>query len=175
MTGRSAKCFFLTGFMGVGKSNIGKAVADQLSFPFIDTDEVIENMEGCSISDIFHEKGEAYFRSLETEVLRELVKQNTSCIIATGGGVVEKIENRKIMRRAGPVIWLRLAPSTLFMNLQSIRSSRPKLSGENWKDDLVDLYRKRYPDYLQCDVSLFLENDIISDKEKLVELIEVYL
>ncbi|MCC6726394.1 MAG: shikimate kinase, partial [Saprospiraceae bacterium] len=77
--------FFLIGFMGVGKSFLGKALAERLGLPFVDLDEIIEEQEGMSISSIFSSKGEAYFRVVEASCLRNLASKD-NLVIATGGG-----------------------------------------------------------------------------------------
>jgi len=99
----------LTGFMGTGKSIVGEKLAQRLGMGYIDTDQIIEEREGCEISKIFKEKGEDYFRKIETEVVKEVSSFN-NCVIATGGGVVLKEENIKALRRKGIIISLSANP-----------------------------------------------------------------
>jgi shikimate kinase len=75
----------LVGYMGSGKSTVGKLLSERMSIPFIDLDEVIEKREGKTIAALFDEKGEAHFRQLESDTLREILTQNTPFILATGG------------------------------------------------------------------------------------------
>ncbi len=101
----SAARYFLIGFMGVGKTTIGRDLANHLGMPFCDLDDEIEKATGRRIAEIFDEGGEAKFRELETRVLRQIVGKN-SAVIATGGGTFIKPENREIIRSAGVSIWL---------------------------------------------------------------------
>ena len=171
MSERSGTCFFLTGFMGVGKTTLGEMVADQLALSFYDTDTIIETIEGSSISEIFHEKGELYFRELETSVISEIISEGESCIVATGGGAVVSKHNRGLMREAGRVIWLHLPPSTIIANVSGERHQRPLLNQDGWQDSIWDLYRSRYVAYLQCDYDLPLTNDLDLDRSALIHII----
>ncbi|MFN0121428.1 MAG: shikimate kinase [Blastocatellia bacterium] len=96
---------FLTGFMGCGKSTAGQALADLLGLPFIDLDIRIEAIANCAIADLIQLEGEERFRAIETEVLREAAGIGNA-IIASGGGVVTRPENRELMRAAGITVWL---------------------------------------------------------------------
>jgi shikimate kinase len=77
---------FLLGFMGSGKSTLGKKLANKLNVPFFDLDKIIEEQIGISIAEIFKTKGEEYFRTLETQVLKQLIYKQAKFVIATGGG-----------------------------------------------------------------------------------------
>ena len=95
----------LVGMPGCGKSTLGQRLSEQLSLPLFDTDTLIEERVGCSIPELFRAKGEAYFRDLETQVLREVSSLGT-CVVATGGGAVLKDENRRILKQNGLVVHL---------------------------------------------------------------------
>ncbi|MEO0278913.1 MAG: shikimate kinase [candidate division WOR-3 bacterium] len=96
---------YLVGFMGSGKTTTGKRLAERLGMDFTDVDEEIEKREGVRIADIFRLKGEDYFRELESRLLRDLsLRENV--VIATGGGIVEREENRNFLKSTGIVIWL---------------------------------------------------------------------
>ena len=91
------RIFLLTGFMASGKTYLGRKAADKLDFDFVDLDEEIEKQESCSIHDIFKEKGEDYFRALETKVFSNLIySRETLSIIAAGGGFPLKKENQQL-------------------------------------------------------------------------------
>ena len=94
------KHIILIGFMGAGKSTMGKLIANKLGCRFIDTDTYIEKKEGRSISEIFADDGEEYFRNLETETVKELLMQKEKTVIAFGGGTPLKEENRELLRKA---------------------------------------------------------------------------
>ena len=94
------KHIILIGFMGAGKSTMGKLIANKLGCSFIDTDTYIEKKEGRSIQDIFTDDGEDYFRSAETDVLRELLKADEKYVLALGGGTPLLEENRVLIKEA---------------------------------------------------------------------------
>ena len=87
---------YLVGFMGTGKTTVGKLVGQLLNKKFVDMDELIIESEGCSISDIFSHKGEPYFRDIETQVLKSIAGQQ-SLVVSTGGGCVEREKNRELI------------------------------------------------------------------------------
>ncbi len=126
----------LIGMPGCGKSTVGKTLAAQLNRPFVDSDQKIMELAGKSIPDIFREDGEAAFRALETQVLRELGKQS-GLVIATGGGCVTRVENSPLLRCNGTLFWLQRDPEKLPTD------GRP-LSQAN---SPAELYRVRRPMY----------------------------
>lgn len=105
----------LIGFMGSGKSTLGRVLSRKLSYPLADTDEMIEKQTGMSVADIFARDGESAFRDMETRLLRDMVANNCSRhIISTGGGMVLRGENRKLLRRLGFVVWLHCSAQETF-------------------------------------------------------------
>ena len=94
----------LTGFMGTGKTTVGRLLADRLHKPFVDTDARIEQVEGCSVAAIFATKGEPYFRTLERRVVAAAVAEDA--VVATGGGAIVDAENYRRMHAAGPIVCL---------------------------------------------------------------------
>ncbi len=100
------KSVVLIGFMGAGKTSLGKAAARTLHIPFLDTDDMIEQAEGMSINEIFAKKGEAYFREAETRTLQELADRPDRFVLSVGGGMPLREENRPLLRKAGCVIYL---------------------------------------------------------------------
>lgn len=96
---------FLVGFMASGKSTVGRALAERLGTPFIDLDEAIEKAARCTIAEIIRDKGEAYFRQLETDCLRQAAAGETA-VIALGGGAFTQAVNRDLIARAGISVWL---------------------------------------------------------------------
>jgi shikimate kinase len=100
------KRIFVVGFMGAGKSTVGRALAERLGWPFIDLDDEIESAEHAKISDIFAGRGEPEFRRIETEALRRLLAATDPAVIALGGGAFTIAANRDLIRDHGPTIWL---------------------------------------------------------------------
>ncbi|RNA68952.1 shikimate kinase [Alteribacter keqinensis] len=138
----SKKTIYLTGFMGAGKSTVGKLLAQKLGLGFIDLDEYIEEKSGKTIPEIFTDSGEACFRNLESEALREVSVK--TAVISTGGGVTEKEENRKLMKRTGTVFFLDAPFYVLYERIRDDKS-RPLARGE--KEVLRERYENRRPGY----------------------------
>ena len=115
--GATARAIFVAGFMGSGKSTIGRALAASLRWRFADLDEEIERAAGRGIPDIFETHGEDGFRDCEHEALREqagLAAGGMPLVLALGGGTYAFSRNRRLMRRVGPAIWLDAAPEALW-------------------------------------------------------------
>ncbi|OVE75181.1 hypothetical protein BVX97_05700 [bacterium E08(2017)] len=121
------KNIVLVGFMGTGKTAVGKALADKLGMTFLDMDDVIVKREGKSIPDIFAQDGEPYFRDLEKSIAVELSEQE-DLVIATGGGIVLNQANIDAFSSTGLVACLSLAPETILERVES-DSNRPLLEG----------------------------------------------
>lgn len=133
----------LVGFMAVGKTTLGKLLADQLNFKFVDLDLFIENQEGMPISEIFRRKGEGYFRQKESEVL-DLLSDVDQSVIATGGGTVISEENRKKLKQIGKVVYLEAEPSWILTNLKRSTVIRPLLLGEREPmDKIIEMLENR--------------------------------
>jgi len=134
--------FFLIGFMGSGKSHTGKRLADAMDMDFIDMDELIESNEQQSISEIFEEKGEAYFRVVEQLTLQSIIAENENAFISTGGGVPCFFDNIDVMKANGIVIYLRATPTLLYSRLQNETQQRPILA-EQSREELLYFIRKK--------------------------------
>ncbi len=132
----------LIGFMGSGKTTTGIKLSYKLKRPFLDTDKLIEKRENRSISDIFAEEGEEYFRNAETEVLRELVKSSSCQIISVGGGTPMRAENRELLHRLGTVVYLKVSAETVYKRLKG-DATRPLLQGENPMEKIAGLLASR--------------------------------
>ena len=138
----------LIGFMGAGKTTIGKALAKSLNREFADTDERIEADTGRKIPDIFEKEGEPYFRRLETETLQKLEKEEIPRVIAVGGGLPMQPENGPILNRMGTVVFLEADTDTLEARLRG-DTSRPKLQGGELRERILTLMREREETYRQ--------------------------
>jgi shikimate kinase len=123
---------FLIGYMGAGKTTIGKKLAKRLERPFVDTDRFIENRYHKKVSEIFAEKGEAFFREIEHNVLQE-VAQFENTVISTGGGAPCFFDNMDLMNRTGTTVYLKVPVSGLAERLIVCRQKRPLI-----KDKTMD-------------------------------------
>ena len=124
------KNIVLIGFMGSGKTTIGKSLEEKTDMTFVDTDELIEAYEGCKISDIFTDKGETYFRRLENETLKNLLTSTDNKVISTGGGIITNQSNIPLLKQLGKVFYLRIKPETVVERLEGDKT-RPLLIGED--------------------------------------------
>ncbi len=160
--------------MGSGKSTVGKVLAEELGYRFVDTDEEIEKETGKKIKDIFKEYGEEYFRNLERKKILELSKKK-NLVISTGGGLPANKENLSIMKNSGVVIWLKIDFDT-FLNRVGNDENRPLLKEDINK--LKERFNKRKKYYSQADIVVINDNtktvdetvkDILENiKEKLI-------
>lgn len=142
----------LIGYRGCGKSSVGPLLAARLGCACIDSDDEIERYAGRSIREIFDTDGEAGFRQLETRVLRELVQQSMA-VIATGGGAVLAEANRRLLKQAGPVVWLQASADTLAARILGDQLSgqrRPSLTGQPTEQEVADVLNIRLPLYQQA-------------------------
>ena len=138
----------LIGFMGAGKTAVGKRLARQMQLPFVDTDDWIEAQEGRSISDIFAEDGEAYFRTLETDALHRLLDSKERCVISVGGGLPVQPQNWPVLRQLGTVVYLEADIETLLGRLK-YDTKRPKLQGGDPREKIETLMEQRKEIYEQ--------------------------
>ncbi|MDP4085241.1 MAG: shikimate kinase [Bacillota bacterium] len=159
------KTIYLIGFMGAGKTTIGKDLAKQWNLSVFDTDEEIVKRTGMSIPSIFSTKGEKTFRDLETDILTKLPVDDN--IVTTGGGIVLKEENRSWMKETGHVIFLDVSPQEVLRRL-SEDSSRPLLNSEKEKS-VYNLLNQRLPLY-QSTAHFQIQTDGKSPKEIILEL-----
>lgn len=161
---------FLTGYMGSGKSYIGKILAQELSISFIDLDEQIVKLQGKEIPDIFREKGEIFFRKLETEVLKDILENKNSLVVALGGGTPCYGNNLDLIKNdtQSRIIYLKASVNFLTERLYAEKDSRPVISHLDQKEDLEDFIRKHLFErsyyYLQA-------NQIINVEDKTPGLI----
>jgi shikimate kinase len=138
----------LIGFMGSGKSSVGRLTAKALGFQFLDTDQMIVERTGRQISEIFATDGEAAFRAIETEVIGSLAHMRR-CVISTGGGAVLAEHNRSTLKSLGFVVCLTASDDVLFERV-SRNSKRPLLQTENPKETLSKLVQERKMIYIEA-------------------------
>ena len=137
----------LIGFMGVGKTSVGKKLAKKLNFDIIDTDYEIEILANNTIPDIFEQDGEKHFRQLESIILKKYIKKE-DVVISTGGGIITTKENYNIFKNEENVIFLDASVETIISHLQNERNKRPLLTeSENLNKKIEELLSTRYEKY----------------------------
>lgn len=145
-----ARTITLVGLMGVGKSSVGRRLANALDLPFKDADVEIEAAAGRSIPDIFAEMGEPAFREGERRVITRLL-ENPPHVLATGGGAFMNDKTRALIKERSISVWLK-ADLDVLVRRVSRKDSRPLLSGKDPLAVLTELAEKRYPVYAQADI-----------------------
>lgn len=158
------KNIVLVGFMGCGKTTIGKKLARVNDYMFIDMDDEIVNRAGMKITEIFEKYGEAEFRKMETELCRELSNRR-GCVIATGGGVIKNETNMELLKKNGVVLYLKASPEHIYNNIKNDRS-RPLLNGGNKMQKIIDMMEERRPLYeersdLTADITEMRSNEAV--------------
>lgn len=151
---------FLIGYRCTGKSTVGRQVAERLNWKFVDADAELVTEQGFSIARIVSQSGWEGFRRIEKSVLARLC-ESTNQVIATGGGVVLDIENVRLMKKNGPVIWLRATPETIFKRMiqdENTPASRPALTGGKPWDEILETLSVREPLY-ESAMSGFVDTD----------------
>ncbi len=151
------KVVYLTGFMGSGKTTVGKKLGEVTGLPVIDTDMAIEEKAGKSIAAIFEQKGEAWFREQEREILNELPDSNV--IVTTGGGMVTQQQNRKKMKESGIVVYLKCGLEEIMRRLQGDKT-RPLLANA---EKLEGLFSQREGFYEEADIVVLTEGKSVED------------
>jgi shikimate kinase len=142
---------FLTGFMGSGKTTVGRLLSDRLQLPFIDLDGEIELRAGMSVKEIFERGGEALFRRLEQETLATAVAR-PEAVIATGGGTVTVERNLRLLDEGGVSVWIDPPFSIISQRIGALgKEDRPLFQTEA---QALELYRQRLPAYRRADFRL---------------------
>lgn len=152
----------LTGFMGSGKSSVGKIVAERLNYCFVDLDAEIVSAAGCSINDIFAHDGESSFRSLESSILERLLATRMEIVVATGGGAVISPDNRVLMRNYGVVINLMVTLEQVVARLKGCHD-RPLLAGEDAAKRAETLMNEREQFYADADIRIDTDGKSVED------------
>lgn len=153
---RVAKPIVLVGLMGVGKSTVGRKLAEMLKSDFVDADDEIEKAAQRSISEIFEEFGEAYFRDGERRVIGRLMDESRG-VIATGGGAFVDEETRSLILDKAIAVWIHSDIETL-VERTSRRNTRPLLKNGDPREILTRLYNEREPFYSQAQIKVMSKN-----------------
>ena len=148
----SVNNIYIVGFMGTGKTAVGKQTAMQLNRKFLDLDAIIEARQNKKITQIFAQEGEAYFRSLEKQALGE-VAAGKDLVVSCGGGIVIDQENIGVMKQTGVVICLSARPDVILSRTNSY-SHRPLLNVDNPLKKIEELLKVRAPFYAKADYTI---------------------
>ena len=169
---------FLTGYMGAGKTTLGKAFARKLNIPFIDLDWYIEERFHKTVGELFTERGEAGFRELERNMLHE-VAEFENVVISTGGGAPCFYDNMEFMNETGSTVYLKVSVEELAKRLEICKSTRPVLKGRSG-DELVafiaESLEKRTPHYMKASIVfdaevMLTETDVHEISEALEKIV----
>ena len=163
---------FLTGYMGAGKTTLGKAFARKLNLPFVDLDWYMEERFHKTVGELFVERGEAGFRELEKNMLHE-VGAFEDVVISTGGGAPCFFDNMEFMNRNGKTVFLNVHPDVLFRRLRVAKQQRPILQGkqdDELKEFIIRALEKRTPFYSQA--QYVFNADELEDRSQIEKSVE---
>lgn len=142
---------YLVGFMGAGKTTVGRSLASRLGWPFLDLDSEVEERAGMTIPTIFEREGEQAFRQLERDAL-VVTLDHPRVVVATGGGTVTSETNAELIRSAGLSLWLNPPFASIARRIGSLgKTDRPLFRSES---QAFELYRQRLPAYRRCDMEI---------------------
>ncbi len=160
----------LTGFMGTGKTVVGRRLAERLALPFVDLDDAIEATANMAIPEIFASEGESGFRRRERELIASVANRG-SCVVATGGGAVLDPENVRNLRTGALLVCLVAEPAVILQRLGT-DASRPLLQSPDRLARIRELLEQRGPAYAQADLSIETSG---ADVEEIVDRIVQHL
>jgi shikimate kinase len=163
-------CIFLIGFMGSGKTTLGRKLAARLNYPFFDLDHLLEEQAGMSITEYFSSFGETAFRLAEAEVLKNTAYPENA-VVSTGGGLPCFFDNMDWMKAKGTTLYIKLSPKTLASRLEHSKEERPLLRDKHG-DELVTFIANK----LSERESYYLKAQVVADglslnAEKVVEIL----
>ncbi len=147
---RLKKTVVMVGMMGAGKTAVGRALAQLLQVPFLDSDQEIEAAANMTVPEIFSRDGEPFFRARETEVISRLLG-GSPCVLSTGGGAFLSEVNRANISASGVAVWLDADLELLWMRVRH-RDTRPLLRTADPKATLTELFAERVPEYAKADL-----------------------
>ena len=152
--------YVLIGYMGAGKTTVGKQLASKCGKQFADTDAMIVEREKMSINDIFAKYGESHFRAIETNLLKEMMDSMSGYVISCGGGLPLKEENRAYLKRLGKVIYLKADESDIIKRLKN-DNTRPLLKGpkDEVRAKVHGMLEIRNPIYKEAADSVIVTSD----------------
>lgn len=162
------KNIVLIGFMGTGKTAVGRRLAARLGYRYLDTDTILEWQAGCTIAEIFKKQGEAYFRELERSVIQEVARFKR-CVISTGGGAVVDPENLALLKKNGLVICLTSSPEKIMERTGRRSGERPLLAGREPLEEIKRLLKLRAPYYEKADWTVDTSDKTVAQVVAIIE------
>lgn len=159
------KNIVLIGFMGTGKTTIGRRTATKLGLDFYDTDEYIKKCEGMAVSEVMRKKGIRYFEGAQRFAVKNIC-ENSGILIATGGSTIQDPENRKMLIQNGILVWLKASSQTIYENTKNSHNKRIEIAGKS-VEEIAEILSEREKDYALSDI--VVEVDKTRDIDVLVD------
>lgn len=169
-----SKNIVLVGFMGTGKTTIGRRAASKLGLDFYDTDEYIRKCENMSVADIITKKGTKYFEGAQRFAVRNIC-ENRNVLIATGGGTLSDPQNKALLLENGILVWLKASPETIYENTKNSHNKRLELLGKT-VEEIAEIIKQFEQDYADSHIVVEINNDRNIDVvvDTVVEKIKAY-
>lgn len=171
------KNIILVGFMGTGKTTVGRRVSGKLNMDFYDTDEYIKRCEGMPVSEVLTKKGAKYFEGAQRFAVMNIC-ENKNALIATGGSTLSDPKCQEILFANGITVWLRAKPETIYENLKNSHNKRAELDGKSLDEivEIINLYARDYEkSNIIIDVDENTNRDIDAVVDKVVAEINNYI
>ena len=162
------KHIYLIGYMGTGKTSVGKLLSERLNLPLLEMDEILSERFGMTINEIFDAFGEAAFRSAESDLLLEISTLENPSVVSCGGGVVLNDKNQEILRESGITVLLQAKPQEIYNRLKN-NNDRPLISGSNKLEKISKIYEERLPIYEEA-AEIIIDTDNKTPEEIVDEL-----
>lgn len=168
------KNIVLIGFMGSGKTTVGRRVAAALGLDFYDTDEYLKKSEKMPVAQIIAKKGEKYFEGAQRFAVMNIC-ENSGALISTGGNTVLDGENVKMLKKNGILVWLKASAETVYQNTKASHNKRPELVGQT-VEDIAAMLDAREPFYSNCDIVVSVDGrDMDAIVERVLEEIHKFV
>lgn len=161
------KNIIFVGFMGTGKTTVGRRVSGRLNMDFFDTDEYIKKCENMTVAEVMTKKGRKYFEGAQRFAVQNIC-ENKNSLIATGGGTLADEKCRDIIFKNGITVWLRAKPETIYENLKNSHNKRAELSGKSL-DDMMEILDEYSVYYQKSDIIIDVDENTHRDIDAVVD------
>lgn len=161
------KNIVLVGFMGTGKTTIGRRVAGKMGLDFYDTDEYIKRCENMNVNDIVKKKGVKYFEGAQRFAVQNIC-ENENVLIATGGSTLQDPKNKELLKENGILVWLRAKPETIYENTKNSHNKRLEIYGKN-VEEIAEILKEKEKDYKECDIIIDVDTNESRDIDVVVD------